>query len=135
MPFYFYPTPGQLLICNFDTGFKPPEMVKKRPVVVISPRFRRRHPLCTVVPLSTKVPNPVEPYHHRMDPQSLPGNLARRETWAKCDVVAMVSLERLDRVLIGNRLDGSRIYVAESVTADDLAAIRGCVAIALGLTD
>ena len=69
-----------------------------------------------------------------MDPQSLPGNLARRETWAKCDVVVTVSLERLDRVLIGNRLDGRRIYVAESVTADDLEAIRGCVAIALGLT-
>ena len=135
MPFYFYPRPGKLLICNFDTGFKPPEMVKKRPVVVISPRFRRKHPLCTVVPLSTTVPDPLEPYHHRMNPQSLPGYLAKSETWAKCDMLATVSLERFDRVLIGRNADGRRIYVAESVTADDLDAIRRCVAIALGLTE
>ena len=67
----FQPKPGTLLVCDFGTGFKMPEMVKKRPVVVISPR-RRRSRLCTVVPLSTTAPNPVERFHHLMNPQSLP---------------------------------------------------------------
>lgn len=49
------------------------------------------------MPLSTTVPNPVEPFHHRMDPRSLPGKLTRKETRAKCDMLATVSLERLDR--------------------------------------
>lgn len=135
MRFYFHPNPGTLLICDFDTGFRPPEMVKKRPVVVISPRFRRKRALYTVVPLSTTVPDPVEAFHHRMDARSLPGGLATRETWAKCDMIATVSLERLDRVLIGRDPAGKRIYVADPVAADDLAAIRRGVMIALGLTE
>ncbi len=57
----FHPKPDTLLICDFDRGFKAPEMVKKRPVVVISPRRRKSTPqLCTVVPLSSSAPNPVE---------------------------------------------------------------------------
>ena len=38
MALKYPPRPGTLWMCDFDTGFKPPEMVKKRPVVVISPR-------------------------------------------------------------------------------------------------
>ena len=37
----FQPKPGMLLMCDFDTGFRPPEMVKVRPVVVISPGRKR----------------------------------------------------------------------------------------------
>ena len=92
-------------MCDFNTGFKAPE------------------------------PNPVEPFHHRMDPRSLPGKLARKETWAKCDMLATVSLGRLDRVMAGRGPDGKRIYVAGRVIADDLRAIRRGVMIALGLVD
>lgn len=133
MSLTFHPRPGMVLICDFNTGFKPPEMVKRRPVVVISPRPRRSTQLCTVVPLSTTAPKPVEPFHHRMDPHSLPGRLARKNTWAKCDMLATVSLERLDRVMVGKEPGGKRIYVADSVTAGDLEAIRRGVMIALGL--
>lgn len=135
IPFYFYPKPGTVMICDFGTGFRPPEMVKKRPVVVISPRSRRGSPLCTVVPLSTAVPDPVQEFHHCLDPESLPGDLATKETWAKCDMVATVSLKRLDRVRIGQDAAGKRIYVAMQVTEEDFAAIRRCVTIALGLSD
>ncbi len=135
MPLAFHPRPGMVLICDFNTGFKAPEMIKRRPVVVISPRHRRSNRLCTIVPLSTTAPNPVELFHHRMDPRSLPGKLARKETWAKCDMLATVSLERLDRVMVGKEPGGKRIYVADSVTPDDLEAIRRGVLIALGLVD
>jgi len=133
MALTFHPRPGMVLICDFNTGFKAPEMVKRRPVVVISPRPRRSNQLCTIVPLSTTVPNPVEPFHHRMDPRSLPGKLAGKETWAKCNMLATVSLERLDRVMVGKDPRGKRTYVAVSVTAGDLKVIRRGVMIALGL--
>ncbi|MCB2262485.1 MAG: hypothetical protein LGR52_06035, partial [Candidatus Thiosymbion ectosymbiont of Robbea hypermnestra] len=81
------------------------------------------------------VPNPVEPFHHRMDPRSLPGKLAGKETWAKCDMLATVSLERLDRVMVRKNPGGKRTYVTAPVTADDLEAIRRGVVIALGLRD
>ena len=48
----FHPEPGTILICDYSTGFRLPEMVKKRPVVTISPRLKRRDGLITVVPLS-----------------------------------------------------------------------------------
>jgi len=135
MPLTFHPHPGMVLICDFNTGFKAPEMIKRRPVVVILPQPRRSNQLCTIVPLSTTAPNPVEPFHHRMDPRSLPGKLARKETWAKCDMLATVSLERLDRVMVGKESSGKRIYVADPVTADDLEAIRRGVMMALGLVN
>ena len=31
----YFPRRGEVLICDFDSGFLPPEMVKKRPVVVV----------------------------------------------------------------------------------------------------
>lgn len=133
MSLNFVPSPGTLLICNFDTGFRPPEMVKKRPVVVISPKRRRGNALCTVVPLSTTTPNPTESFHHQMDMTSLPGKYAENTTWAKCDMVATVSRERLDRVLIREK-NGKRKYLAVQVTTEDLDAIRNGVIDALGLS-
>ena len=131
MPLLFQPGPGTLLICDF-TGLKAPEMIKKRPVVVISPRRRRlKNMLCTVVPLSTTVPNPVELFHHRMNPRSVPVELGAQESWAKCDMLYTVSLERLDRVCV-NR-GGKRAFVAPRVLAEDLDAIRQGVMSALGL--
>ena len=44
-----------------------------------------------------------------------------------------VSLERLDRVRVGRDRRGKRIFVADPVTAEDLAAIRRCVMFAMGL--
>lgn len=133
MPLNFHPHPGMVLICDFDTGFKAPEMIKRRPVVVISPRPRRSNRVCTVVPLSTTAPDPIEPFHHRMHRDSLPGKFGNKETWAKCDMLATVSLARLDRVMIGKGPDGKRKYVAEKVLNEDLDAIRRGVVSALGL--
>lgn len=133
MPLKFHPNPGTILVADYGTGFKPPEMVKVRPVVVISPRLRRRENLCTVVPLSSTRPDPVEPFHHRLDPRSLPARYAETETWAKCDMLCTVGFDRLDRVRVGRNPDGSRRYVVHCVLPDDLLAIRRGVLAALGL--
>jgi len=61
-------------------------------------RPRRSNQLCTIVPLSTTAPNPVEPFHHRMDPSSLPGRIY------VADPVTADDLEAIRRgVMIGPR--------------------------------
>lgn len=129
MPILFRPKRGQILICDFDTGFRPPEMIKVRPVVVVSPRRRTGPGLCTVVPLSSAKPEPPEPYHHPLSPLAYPP--ARGPMWAKCDMLATVSCARLDRVMV--RLPcGKREYRALEMPEADMAAIEVCLRIAPG---
>lgn len=132
MSLSFHPKPAMILMCNFNTGFQPPEMVKNRPIVVVSPRPRRSNQLCTVVPLSTVKPDPMMPHHHRLDSKSLPGRLAEYETWAKCDMVATVSLKRLDRVRVKDNC-GKRSYVSKVILPEDFRAILQGILAALGL--
>ncbi|WP_293675629.1 type II toxin-antitoxin system PemK/MazF family toxin, partial [Thiolapillus sp.] len=95
MPIQIHPEQGTIVICDFK-GFVPPEMVKRRPAVVISPRLRRRQHLCTVVPLSTTPPNPVAAYHHKftLDPV-LPKPYNSKIQWVKADMLYTVSFDRL----------------------------------------
>ncbi len=122
MALKFHPRRGTVLYCNFSTGFMPPEMVKNRPVVVISGKANGG--ICTVVPLSTTAPSPIRPWHHLISETSLPSVLRGRATWAKCDMLTAVSLTRLDRVRDGRNADGSRRYSATSIGTEDLAAIE-----------
>jgi mRNA interferase MazF len=130
MPISFHPRRGDILICDFNTGFQPPEMVKVRPVVVVSPRRRSGPGLCTVVPLSSTAPAPLEPYHHQLSPMAYPP--ARGPMWAKCDMAVTVSCARLDRVKI-RAPSGQRQYMVFTMPAADMAAIDACLRIALGL--
>ncbi len=106
MAITFHPKSGTVLICDFSTGFQPPEMVKRRPVVVMSPRRRHHSGLCLVVPFSTVKPDPVEAVHHLIPVGSYPFFHRQTDVWAKGDMLTCVAFRRLDRVL----LNGS--YVA-----------------------
>jgi mRNA interferase MazF len=128
LPLTFHPGPGTIVICDFSTGFRPPEMVKVRPVVVISPR-RRTIQLVTVVPLSSTAPVPPEPWHYRLLPGAYPP--ARGPIWAKCDMVQTVGLARLDRVRA--KIQGQSVYQAFQLGGAELAAILAGVRAALGL--
>jgi mRNA interferase MazF len=128
VPLSFHPGPGTIVICDYTTGFQAPEMVKIRPVVVISPR-RRAAQLVTVVPLSSVQPSPAEPWHHLLSPGAYPP--ARGPIWAKCDMVATVALSRLDRVKI--KQGGIRSYCVYRIAPADLSAIMAGVKAALGL--
>jgi mRNA interferase MazF len=128
LPLTFHPGPGAMVICDFSTGFRPPEMVKVRPVVVISPQ-RRTSQLVTVVPLSSTAPVPIEPWHYRLPPGAYPP--ARGPIWAKCDMVATVALDRLDRVRV--KAGGVRTHQTFQLSATDLAAVLAGVRAALGL--
>jgi mRNA interferase MazF len=122
MALSFHPKVGTLLMCDFSTGFKPPEMVKVRPAVVVSLKGRQ---LATVVPLSTVEPIPFESCHVEMSADSLPKSLAGNRCWAKCDMVTCVAFWRLDRIKDGKcPRTGRRIYVAPEISAVDLQQIR-----------
>lgn len=121
MAITFHPTRGTLLMCDFNTGFAPPEMVKKRPVVVVSAKHRN---IAIVVPLSTTEPNPFEVCHHEMSMDSFPRSMQGVRRWAKCDMLSHVAFWRLDRIMDGKcPQTGKRIYVAPQISTIDLNAI------------
>ncbi|MBA2116824.1 type II toxin-antitoxin system PemK/MazF family toxin [Bremerella alba] len=135
MPIKFHPGVGQVLYCDFDAGgFQPPEMVKSRPVIVLS--RSNKSDICTVVPLSGTVPNPVLPHHHKINPDSLPQRVADKgEWWVKGDMIATVGFFRLDRVKEGRNHHGKRQYSTKKVSKADLLAVKMCVIHALCMND
>ncbi|WP_366938186.1 type II toxin-antitoxin system PemK/MazF family toxin [uncultured Brevundimonas sp.] len=58
-----HPQPGTIVRVDLNDGFRPPEMVKRRPCIVLSPPIRDRKQLCTVVPLSTTPPRQIQDHH------------------------------------------------------------------------
>ena len=125
MPLAFQPRPGTVVMCDF-AGFVVPEMVKVRPVVVVA-RNRKNRQLVTVVPLSTTPPDRMEDHHHELSANPLPGR-EHITCWAKCDMIATVSLARLDRYKMARRE-----FVAPSLPDADLEAIKLAIMSALGL--
>lgn len=123
-------------MCTYDTGFVAPEMVKIRLCVVITPRLRRRRGLCSVVPLSTSDPAPVEEYHRYVEfERDLPRPWRGRMKWAKCDMIATVSYARLSPIGVGRRDGGKRRYIYPRLTDGQLKDIRKGVLCALALRD
>lgn len=130
----FFPPPGQIVICDFD-GLKEPEIVKRRPAIVISPRKRGGPQLCTVVPISTTDPVPELPHHYRLDiAPSLPPPYSEQSVWVKCDMIYTVGHHRLNLPFYKDA-SGRRQFVNQYVNQDDLEAIQRCVLTALGFHD
>lgn len=122
----YHPRKGSVVMCDFS-GNIVPEIVKKRPVVVITPRLPHRERLATVVPLSTTPPEFLVDYvvklsdYYGNDPQ-------KPQQYAKCDLVCSVSFSRLDRIKIGYRK-----YISPQLSTKDLDAVLQGVKTALGL--
>jgi uncharacterized protein YifN (PemK superfamily) len=133
MPILFNPAPGTILICDYR-GFIPPEMEKVRPVLVISPAFKHRYKLSTVVALSTTPPNPVMPYHYEfaLNPP-LPAPFDSAQMWVKGDMVLAASHDRLDRFRMGKNALGKRVYGVRSINAAVLLEVQKAVLHGLGL--
>lgn len=121
------PQPGQILICHFGLGFRAPEMVKTRPVMVISPKTQIWTKLCIVVPISSLAPDPVEQHHYKL-PKGLVPDKKYKEAWIKGDTLMAVSSHRLDRVKIK-----PREYVVPVASPDVLKEVQKCVLHATGL--
>lgn len=131
-----YPVaPGTIVLCDYSMGgFKEPEMVKRRPAIVISPRLRHRDHLCTVVPLSSKpgvadVDYVVELFIAR----PLPPPFENQMVWAKCDMLATVSFARLDLFRTQRNPAGKRQYITPRLPDADLKRVQQGILFALGL--
>lgn len=122
----FRPKPGQILLCDFSVGFRPPEVNKKRPVVVLSPRNYTRGQ-CIVVALSSQTPKVPKNYHLRLPHGSVPSS-KYESSWAKCDLIYHVSVRRLDRL----RTDQGG-YVAPCLPSQVLDELRVAASNAIGL--
>jgi mRNA interferase MazF len=121
------PQPGQILICHFGLGFRPPEMVKTRPVMVISPKTRIWTKLCLVVPISSRAPIPVQNHHFKL-PEGLLPDRKYAEAWIKGDTIMAVGCHRLDRLKVRHRQ-----YVVPQAPPNVLKEVRRCVLHATGM--
>lgn len=133
MPLQYHPKAGAVLVCDFSRGFVSPEMVKRRPVIVVSPPISVRQGLCTVVPISTEVPRLRMPYHVELSALTLPAPFDAGPNWAKCDMLYAVAFERLDLFRTRSAEDSKRRYVEVHLAAADLLRIRKGVLCSLGL--
>jgi uncharacterized protein YifN (PemK superfamily) len=136
MALSYYPSPGEIVLCDYGTGFIAPEMVKLRPVVIVSPRLRKRADLVAIVPLSTTAPNPAELHHCSLTlSKPLPKPYDSPQMWAKCDMLVTVALSRLDRFRDGRVPGGNaRRYTTGKVSAAQLIDIRKAILCGLGLS-
>ena len=133
MAIKYHPDAGEILICDFK-GLNPPEMVKKRPVINLTPRYRRSGGLCLVVPLSTTAPDPVQLWHRRLH-VNLPAPYQNPEVWIKGDFLYTVSYERLFPFFQGKDQSGKRQYVYPALTPKELDAVWRCVLYGMGRSD
>lgn len=113
-------------MCDFQ-GFKVPEMVKVRPVMVVSPRLPYRSDIVAVVPISLTAPIHDLPFCVRLSKNYHPNEDDDLPCWAKCDMVMNLGLWRLDGFKVGRRK-----YETPQATADDLRIVKEGVLHGLG---
>lgn len=134
MPIQYHPSRGTLLFCDFDNTFKTPEMIKRRPVIVISPPIKGRSGLCTVVCCSTTMPKTTMPYHaqiHLHEPLPVP---LSSSFWIKGDMIYTVSFQRLSLIRAGKDTSGQRKYYSTILTDDQLRTVSACILHGLNLS-
>jgi uncharacterized protein YifN (PemK superfamily) len=135
MPIKEHPRTGAILLCDFNSGFRKPEMVKRRPVVVLSPKIAARPGLCTVVALSNTEPFPKLSFHCQIDIRPrLPDGFNSDGVWVKGDMLNTVSFHRLDFIRVGKAESGKRLYYYDALGDAEMRKVRECVLSGLGLS-
>lgn len=74
-------------MCDF-TGFKIPEMIKKRRVVIIR-KHRENSQLVAVVPISLTVPNTIQKYHYKLDSLFCENHFQKIDCWVKSEYLGI----------------------------------------------
>ncbi len=97
---YFHYHKGMIAMCDFS-GNSEPEMVKMRPVLILSDEITHRARLFTIIPLSTTPPQFEIPYDVKLS-RNYGGPKKDRNVipYAKCDMICSVSSSRLSRIRI-----------------------------------
>lgn len=130
-----HPVPGTIVRVDLSQGFRPPEIGKRRPCVVLSPAIPGRPLMCAIVPLSTKEPKIKLPHHMQLTlSPPLPDPYGEPVMWLKGDIVLTVAFHRL-RLLFSRWEGGQRVYDVRVLDQATFAAVRHCVRCGLGLID
>jgi len=92
-----YPGPWRILVCDFNTGCVPPEMVKRRAVIAVSNNRNDSVKVCSVIPIRSTKPDIIRDYHYLLPQQEMPefGKDKFPESWIKIDTIETVSFSRL----------------------------------------
>jgi mRNA interferase MazF len=133
------PKPGEIYMCDFS-GYVPPEIVKMRRVVVVSPANQGAR-VALVVPISTTQPWTLLPVHVELPGEAVyPCFPGAATVWVKADLIAHVRFDRLDRVRVpildsvGNPIPRKRVYLPPvRLTPDHLREVRQAILHSLGL--
>lgn len=136
MALAYHPKPGQILICDFSYGFVAPEMVKRRPVVVLTPSMQGRGQLTTVAALSTVKPDQIRAYNLEIPAKSMPmlGLYQGGSSWLKGDMIYSVGFHRLDPIRLKTRgPDGKRQYFTQRFGRERMRDVYACVLEGLNL--
>ena len=134
MPITYHPKEGELFICDYPKDMAAPEMIKKRPVIVVSPSLKHRGSLVTVVPLSSTEPKLLMPYHVQLafDP-ALPEPWNKNPCWAICDHAMTVGFHRLNLIRLGKDQYGKRKYYQFRLDIERLSALRKAIGFSIGI--
>ena len=133
MAINFHPAKGSILICDFGM-LRTPEIIKRRPVIVISPNFKHRSNLCTVVPLSKEPPPKIMPCHFKLFFEPLlPEPYLNPYSWVLADMLYTISFERLKQFNLGKDDSGKRVYLDRRLSDSELNQVLDCVKYGLGL--
>ena len=127
-----HPDIGDVFICDFSQiNTKDPEMIKRRPVINLTPR-RRPGRLCTVIPLSTTAPTSIQTWHCKLH-LDLPEPYNSPEMWVKADMLYTLSLDRFFLFRKGKDKNDKRIYTFPQLTEDQLEKVYRCILKGLSL--
>ena len=111
-------------------------MVKRRPAIVVSPRLHYRDHLCTVVPISSSPSVKELGYVVRLEfSPSLPKPFDYKVSWAKCDMLATVSFDRLDLFRTDRDHTGKRRYLQPKLSELDILRVQKGILFALGIKE
>lgn len=125
MALQYYPGAWRIMMCDFNTGFQPPEIVKRRPVITLSKARNDGAPLCTVIPISSTQPDIVRDFHYLLPQEELPKHLQGEhpESWVKIDMVTTVAFSRLTMLWNGRDNNGKRVYQKGQISIEHRQAI------------
>ena len=132
MPINFHPKAGTVYECDF-AGNIWPEIDKKRPAVIFTPKYAQRADLVAVVPLSTTAPPIIRDFHCLLERNPVPGEDPDIKVWAKCDCIQSVRFERLTGYWL-EVIHGKRQYLKVVISPADLLKIQKAVLHGLGFS-
>jgi mRNA interferase MazF len=133
MPILYHPGVRAVLICDFSRGFMPPEMVKRRPAIVITPQMGNRAKLCTVVPISTDPPKKLSNFNIELPELKLPPPYEKGPNWVKADLIFSASFSRLDLFRSDRGENGKRVYEGVFIAPKDFRSVQRAVLCGLGM--